>query len=99
MRRLHRWVRGDWQLLPWLWLRVRSSDGSLGRNRLGSIQRWKMLDNLRRSVQLHLTMLLLVAAGAGLLPGQAWEIERAVRRGRVGAYVEMLGGAAVMRPT
>ena len=37
--RLHRWVRGDWQLLPWI----------LGRQ-LPSIGRWKMLDNLRRSL-------------------------------------------------
>src|SRR3546814_2803012 len=72
MRRLHRWVGGDWQLLPWLWPRVRSSDGSLGRNRLGSIQRWKMLDNLRRSVQPPITLLLLVAAWVGLLPGAVW---------------------------
>lgn len=72
MRRLHRWVRGDWQLLPWLWPRVRSSDGSLGRNRLGSIQRWKMLDNLRRSLQPPITLLLLIAAWVGLLPGAVW---------------------------
>ncbi|MBJ7579500.1 glycosyl transferase [Devosia sp. MC532] len=40
VRRQHRWTRGDWQLLPWL---VR--DG-----KLPTIGRWKMLDNLRRSL-------------------------------------------------
>jgi cyclic beta-1,2-glucan glucanotransferase len=38
-RRLHRWMRGDWQLLPWLFS-----------PRLSAISRWKILDNLRRSL-------------------------------------------------
>ncbi len=38
-RRQHRWMRGDWQLLPWLFSR-----------RLSAISRWKILDNLRRSL-------------------------------------------------
>ncbi len=38
--RHHRWTRGDWQLLPWLF----------ARNRLPLIARWKMIDNLRRSL-------------------------------------------------
>lgn len=40
--RNHRWTRGDWQLLPWLF-------GRRGRG-LTPLGRWKMLDNLRRSV-------------------------------------------------
>ncbi len=40
-RRHHRWARGDWQLLPWL----------LGRGAsVPAIGRWKMLDNLRRTL-------------------------------------------------
>ncbi|MDO5499625.1 MAG: glucoamylase family protein, partial [Propionibacteriaceae bacterium] len=40
--RNHRWLRGDWQLLPWL----------LGRRGKGltGLGRWKMIDNLRRSI-------------------------------------------------
>ncbi|MDS0526686.1 glycosyl transferase [Clostridium sp. SHJSY1] len=38
-RRLHRWIRGDWQLLRWLF----SSKVSL-------LSRWKIFDNLRRSL-------------------------------------------------
>ena len=41
--RQHRWARGDWQLLPWLLRRA-------GRRELPLIGRWKMLDNLRRSL-------------------------------------------------
>lgn len=40
--RNHRWVRGDWQLLPWIFGRGGSSITPLGR--------WKMIDNLRRSL-------------------------------------------------
>lgn len=51
-QRAHRWVRGDWQLLPWLFPRVPTLDSGDGwrRNRLSLLSRWKILDNLRRSL-------------------------------------------------
>jgi cyclic beta-1,2-glucan glucanotransferase len=49
-RRLHRWARGDWQLLPWLGGRVPLADGGRAPNRLSMISRWKIIDNLRRSL-------------------------------------------------
>ncbi len=52
--RVHRWTRGDWQLLPIL-LRPR-------RYPLRAIDRWKMLDNLRRSVVAPMSLALLVWA-------------------------------------
>ncbi|SEL62363.1 cyclic beta-1,2-glucan synthetase [Roseateles sp. YR242] len=51
--RLHRWTRGDWQLLPFL-LHPR-------RYRLGAINRWKLLDNLRRSLVAPFSLGLLLA--------------------------------------
>ena len=48
--RRFRWVRGDWQLLNWLRLRVRLADGSHQSNPLSALSRWKLFDNLRRSV-------------------------------------------------
>ncbi len=42
--RQHRWVRGDWQLLPWI-TGARATPGGLS-----AVARWKMIDNLRRSV-------------------------------------------------
>jgi cyclic beta-1,2-glucan glucanotransferase len=46
--RQHRWARGDWQLLPWL---IRGSAGvGASRARIPTIGRWKMLDNLRRTL-------------------------------------------------
>src|SRR3546814_3171752 len=49
-RRLHRWVRGDWQLVPWLASKVPAADGSRLANPLSGIDRWKIVDNLRRSL-------------------------------------------------
>ena len=48
-RREHRWVRGDWQLLPWLGRWVPTAEGRR-RNPLPLLERWKLLDNLRRSL-------------------------------------------------
>ena len=48
--RQHRWARGDWQLLPWIFGHGRDSSGSPGRRAIPWIGRWKMLDNLRRSL-------------------------------------------------
>ena len=49
-RRKHRWVRGDWQIIFGLFPRVRNYFGELVRNPLSHISRWKILDNLRRSL-------------------------------------------------
>ncbi|HJW14942.1 MAG TPA: phosphorylase, partial [Thermoanaerobaculia bacterium] len=48
--RTHRWVRGDWQLLPWIRSSVPAADGRRVRNPIPTIGRWKILDNLRRSL-------------------------------------------------
>ncbi|MEE9617071.1 MAG: glucoamylase family protein, partial [Anaerolineae bacterium] len=69
-RRLHRWVRGDWQLLPWLLPRVpHTGDGTMP-NDLSVLDRWKILDNLRRSLLMPALLALLIA-GWLWLPGSA----------------------------
>ncbi|GDX03896.1 GH36-type glycosyl hydrolase domain-containing protein [Buttiauxella sp. A111] len=45
-----RWIRGDWQLLNWLKINVRRADGTRDKNPLTTLSRWKLLDNLRRSL-------------------------------------------------
>ena len=47
--RQYRWARGDWQLLPWI---IRGRAGSPGSRKfkMPVIGRWKMIDNLRRSL-------------------------------------------------
>ncbi|MGI5971639.1 MAG: GH36-type glycosyl hydrolase domain-containing protein [Oscillospiraceae bacterium] len=47
--RLHRWTRGDWQLIAWLKPRSPSKTGR-EKNPLSSLTRWKIFDNLRRSL-------------------------------------------------
>ncbi len=69
-RRLHRWVRGDWQLLPWLLPRVPSGRGGRIPNPLRLIDLWKIADNLRRSLTSAALFLLLVS-GWTWLPGAA----------------------------
>ncbi|WP_283147634.1 GH36-type glycosyl hydrolase domain-containing protein [Silvimonas soli] len=67
MRRRSRWIRGDWQLASWLWPRVRQADGVRSKNPLTSLSRWKLLDNLRRSL-VPLALLVLIGLGATVLP-------------------------------
>jgi len=73
--RQHRWARGDWQLLPWLFGRTRDFDDGPRRTAVPLIGRWKMLDNLRRTLSAPATFLALIAgftlplAGAVLWTG------------------------------
>src|SRR5256885_4863026 len=48
--RRHRWIRGDWQILPWLLPRVRDAEGRGIRNPISALSWWKIFDNLRRSL-------------------------------------------------
>ena len=71
MRR-HRWTRGDWQVLPWLMPAV-SEQAGLRRNVLGYLARWKIADNLRRSLVAPALIALLLLAWIGLLgPASFW---------------------------
>ncbi len=49
-RRRRRWIRGDWQIAEWLLPRVPASSGRHERNVLSALSRWKIFDNLRRSL-------------------------------------------------
>ena len=60
--RMHRWTRGDWQSAPWMFRRVPRADGKRVENPLSSVSRWKIFDNLRRSMVPVFTMLALLAA-------------------------------------
>ncbi len=69
-RRQHRWIRGDWQILFWLFPFVPTRHG-IKRNTLPLIGRWKILDNLRRSLVTPALLAVLVA-GWTVLPGPQW---------------------------
>src|SRR5262249_22517533 len=59
--RQHRWIRGDWQIIDWLKPRVPVGDGRMEHNPLSAFNRWKILDNLRRSLVPAATLALLLA--------------------------------------
>ena len=58
--RQHRWARGDWQLVPWIFGRGRDFSGEQRRAAIPLIGRWKMLDNLRRTLSAPAAFLALV---------------------------------------
>ena len=61
--RRYRWIRGDWQLAAWLFARVSDGNGGKHANPLSGLSRWKLFDNLRRS---------LLAAGLTALMVLGW---------------------------
>ena len=100
--RRHRWMRGDWQIAAWLLPWVRGRSGQRVRNPISALSRWKIFDNLRRSLVPVAMLLVLLdrlvrVAGhgggrAGLL-GERGPAADAVRRG-VGP-ASQAGGLAV----
>lgn len=76
-KRHHRWTRGDWQIISWLTPHVRNERGQRVKNQVNTIGRWKIFDNLRRSM-LSLSVILMVFAGYSLAivhgsrPSPAW---------------------------
>jgi cyclic beta-1,2-glucan glucanotransferase len=59
--RQHRWARGDWQLLPWLLGRRDATTSDRSRSVLSVIGRWKILDNLRRTLSAPAGFLAIIA--------------------------------------
>ncbi len=60
-KREHRWIRGDWQLLPWLFKGKKDGKG------LGALSKWKIFDNLRRSC-VPLSKTLFIIANLAFVP-------------------------------
>lgn len=61
-KRQHRWIRGDWQIADWILPRVPLPDGGRGPNPLSRFDRWKIFDNLRRSLLPIANIAVLIAA-------------------------------------
>ncbi len=85
--RIHRWTRGDWQLLPWLFGRVGALPGR-PLNILSPLSRLKLFDNLRRSL-VPPALLLLLLLGWTVLPAPAlWSLIAAAVLGLVPMLVQ-----------
>ena len=69
-KRNHRWTRGDWQISAWLFSNVPSQNGKTF-NPINLLSRWKIFDNLRRSLN-FLFLLIFFISGLFWLPGSGW---------------------------
>jgi len=74
-RRKHRWLRGDWQIAEWVRPQVPEESGQKVPNPLSVVSRWKIFDNLRRSL-VEPAMFVLLLLGWLCLPGGpgAWTL-------------------------
>ncbi|MHB1514101.1 MAG: GH36-type glycosyl hydrolase domain-containing protein [Acidiferrobacteraceae bacterium] len=71
--RRKRWIRGDWQLARWLLPGVPGVERhSVLKNPLSALSRWKLLDNLRRSLVPTALTLLLLLGWTVLSPAWFW---------------------------
>jgi cyclic beta-1,2-glucan synthetase len=77
-RRRHRWMRGDWQIVRWLFNRVPDLQDRPIDNLLSVIARWKILDNLRRTLVEPSMLVLLLVAWFALPSAGAWTIAAVV---------------------
>jgi len=73
-RRKHRWLRGDWQIVEWLTDRVPDESGARVPNPISFVSRWKILDNLRRSLIEPATFALLLYAWFAMDHPVRWTI-------------------------
>ena len=97
--RQHRWTRGDWQLLPWLLGHMPSGSGTDPAQRgIPVLGRWKMIDNLRRSLIAPLSLIALLTGW--LLPFQASSVWSLTMLGVIvtPALITVLNGAVSTRP-
>ncbi|MDE3210841.1 MAG: cyclic beta 1-2 glucan synthetase [Pseudomonadota bacterium] len=74
VKRRHRWIRGDWQLLPWLLPWAPTARDGWRRNALTALSRWKILDNLRRSLVPSSLLALLVTGWLVISPVLSWTL-------------------------
>ncbi|MGN6435625.1 MAG: GH36-type glycosyl hydrolase domain-containing protein [Agriterribacter sp.] len=69
MKRRHRWIRGDWQIGRWLFPTVPAPEKQFRKNPLNALSKWKIFDNLRRSLVPVCLLLLLIhgwVTGSGM---------------------------------
>ena len=90
-RRKHRWLRGDWQILEWLTDTVPEESGARVPNPISLVSRWKIFDNLRRSLVEPATFTLLLY-GWFVMNHPVWWTLAAIAILFVPAWVELLFG-------
>ena len=95
-RRKHRWVRGDWQIMRWLLPRVPDRSGKRVKNPISPLSKWKILDNLRRSLVESATFVLLLAGWFFLRGGPAHWTLAVLALLLIPAYLRLILSLAAM---
>ncbi len=72
--RRYRWIRGDWQLFRWVLPGAPGPDGRAQHNPLSGLSRWKIFDNLRRSLIPSALVLFLILAWTVLPAAWFWTV-------------------------
>lgn len=72
--RRHRWIRGDWQVAGWILPRVPGPERIAIKNPLSLLSRWKIVDNLRRSLVAAVLVFLLLLTWMRLSPLWVWTL-------------------------
>jgi cyclic beta-1,2-glucan synthetase len=72
--RQHRWIRGDWQIANWLLPKVPDGNSRRESNPLSPVNRWKILDNLRRSLVPPACVLVLLGSWLIMPNSVIWNI-------------------------
>jgi cyclic beta-1,2-glucan synthetase len=74
VHRRYRWIRGDWQIARWLLPWVPDRDNQLRKNPLSMLSRWKIFDNLRRSLMAAASVFLLLLGWTVLASPWFWTL-------------------------
>ena len=74
VNRRHRWIRGDWQIARWVLPGVPGAGVRRRENSLSPLSRWKIFDNLRRSLVPAALTLLLLLGWTILSPAWLWSL-------------------------
>ncbi len=72
--RRHRWIRGDWQIANWFLPFVPNAHKRFTKNPISTLSRWKIFDNLRRSLVPIAYTLLLIASWTVLPDAWFWTL-------------------------
>lgn len=72
--RRHRWIRGDWQIMDWLRHTVPVAGRRWQKNPLTSLSKWKIFDNLRRSLVSPSITALFILGWTVLSPTWLWTV-------------------------
>nr|WP_214460423.1 glucoamylase family protein [Flavihumibacter fluvii] len=74
VKRRHRWIRGDWQIASWCLPVLKGMDHHYHKNPLSALSRWKIFDNIRRSIVPSAMIVLLILGWTVLHDAWFWTL-------------------------